>query len=302
MILRQIVADTKNRSETSGFFASLKRTLTGKGPETSLRESLEEAIEEHEEETRAPALGVEERTMLFNILEYGELRVNDVMVPRADITAIDQQSDFSELLKVFSDAAHSRMPVYRETLDDVIGMVHVKDMLKAIADGATSDSFRVNSIQRPVLFVPPSMKVIDLLARMRTSRTHMAIVVDEYGGTDGLVTVEDVVEEIVGEIEDEHDTEQEPEITTSPDGYYDADARAEIEDVEETLGINLLSDDKDEDIDTLGGLVFSLAGHIPEIGETIRHDSGYMFEVLDADPRRIYKVRIYSNAKKHTEE
>ncbi|UTW55093.1 hemolysin family protein [Kordiimonas sp. SCSIO 12610] len=290
------MADTKNRSENSGFFASIKRSLSGRTTETSLRESLEEAIEEHEEETRAPALGIEERTMLFNILEYGELRVNDVMVPRADITAVDQDSDFSNLLKVFSDAAHSRMPVYRETLDDVIGMVHVKDMLKAIADGANSDSFRIKAIQRPVLFVPPSMKVIDLLAKMRASRTHMAIVVDEYGGTDGLVTVEDMVEEIVGEIEDEHDTEQDPEITTSPDGYYDADARAEIELVEETLGASLLSDDIDEDINTLGGLVFSSAGHIPEIGEIIHHSSGHSFEVLDADPRRIHKIRIYSSA------
>jgi CBS domain containing-hemolysin-like protein len=289
------VTDTKNRSENLGFFASLKKTLTGKPVETSLRESLEEAIEEHEEETRAPALGVEERTMLFNILEYGELRVNDVMVPRADITAVDQQNEFEELLKVFSEAAHSRMPVYRETLDDVIGMVHVKDMLKAIADGANSESFKIETIQRPVLFVPPSMKVIDLLAKMRASRTHMAIVVDEYGGTDGLVTVEDMVEEIVGEIEDEHDTEQEPEISISTDGYYDADARAEIELVEETLGADLLPHDKEEDIDTLGGLVFSLAGHIPEIGEIIRHSSGYDFEVLDADPRRIHKIRIYTN-------
>ncbi len=290
------MTDTKNRSENLGFFASLKRTLTGKPVETSLRESLEEAIEEHEEETRAPALGVEERTMLFNILEYGELRVNDVMVPRADITAVDQQNEFEELLKVFSEAAHSRMPVYRETLDDVIGMVHVKDMLKAIADGANSESFKIETIQRPVLFVPPSMKVIDLLAKMRASRTHMAIVVDEYGGTDGLVTVEDMVEEIVGEIEDEHDTEQEPEISISTDGYYDADARAEIELVEETLGADLLPHDKEEDVDTLGGLVFSLAGHIPEIGEIIRHSSGYDFEVLDADPRRIHKIRIYTNA------
>jgi CBS domain containing-hemolysin-like protein len=289
------VADNKNKSDTSGFFASIKRVIMGKGSETSLRESLEEAIEEHEEETRAPALGIEERTMLFNILEYGELRVNDVMVPRADIIAVDHESHFSDLLKVFSEAAHSRMPVYRETLDDVIGMVHVKDLLKAIAEGANSESFKIATIQRPVLFVPPSMKVIDLLAKMRASRTHMAIVVDEYGGTDGLVTVEDMVEEIVGEIEDEHDTEQDPEIVSSENGYYDADARTEIELLEETLGTDFLPDDKEEDIDTLGGLVFSLAGHIPEIGEIIHHESGYDFEVLDADPRRIHKIRIYSS-------
>ena len=289
------MADNKNKAESSGIFASIKRALTGKASETSLRESLEEAIEEHEEETRAPALGIEERTMLFNILEYGELRVNDVMVPRADIIAVDHESHFSDLLKVFSEAAHSRMPVYRETLDDVIGMVHVKDLLKAIAEGANSKSFKIATIQRPVLFVPPSMKVIDLLAKMRASRTHMAIVVDEYGGTDGLVTVEDMVEEIVGEIEDEHDTEQEPEIISSEDGYYDADARTEIGLLEETLGTDFLPDDKEEDIDTLGGLVFSLAGHIPEIGEIIHHESGYDFEVLDADPRRIHKIRIYSS-------
>ena len=287
------MADNLSKSDNTGFVAALKRLFTGKGNETSLRESLEEAIEEHEEETRAPALGHEERAMLFNILEYGDLRVDDVMVPRADIVAVEDDIEFNDLVKTFVRAAHSRMPVYRETLDDVIGMVHVKDTLRIVAEERDTGDFKISQIQRSVLFVPPSMKVIDLLAKMRTSRTHMAIVVDEYGGTDGIVTVEDMVEEIVGEIEDEHDNEVEPEIKINREGNYDADARLEIEILEEELGIDLFPADQEDEVDTLGGLVFSLAGHIPEIGEIITHDSGYEFEVLDADPRRIYKVRIY---------
>ncbi len=272
---------------------SLKDMLGIRPSETTLRESLEEALEEHEEETRGPSLRQEEREMLFNVIEYAALRVDDVMVPRADIVAVNYDISYADLVRVFADGSHSRMPVYRETLDEVVGMVHVKDALKVIADGVETESFKVESIQRPVLFVPPSMKVIDLLAKMRVARTHMALVVDEYGGTDGLVTVEDIVEEIVGEIEDEHDTIEEPYLTALEGGGYDADARIEIDELEDELGIDLLPEEDEEDVDTLGGLVFSLAGSVPEIGEVVTHDSGYRFEVVDADPRRIYKVRIH---------
>ncbi|GHF16287.1 hemolysin C [Kordiimonas sediminis] len=262
-------------------------------PEISLRESLEEAIEEHEEETNSQVLGDGERVMLFNILEYGALRVSDIMVPRADIVAVSLETEFGDLIKLFSGAGHSRIPVYRDSLDDVMGMVHVKDALKIIADEGDVTSFRVSQISRPVLFVSPAMKVMDLLAKMRASRTHMAIVVDEYGGTDGLLTIEDLVEEIVGDIEDEHDQEEEPDFVTLGNGKYDADARLEIVELEEALGV-AISSDEDEYFDTLGGLVFSLAGHVPEIGEMIDHESGYRFEIIDADPRRIRKVRIHA--------
>lgn len=280
-----------------GFWRGVKSILGFRQPEVSLRESLEEALEEHEEENDAPALGAEEREMLFNVLEYGALKVDDVMVPRGDIVAVPADISYGEMVKVFAEAAHSRMPVYRGSLDDVQGMIHVKDALKVLAEGSDTKDFSVSLIQRPVLFVPPSMKVTDLMAKMRQGRTHMAIVVDEYGGTDGLVTVEDIVEEVIGEIDDEHDEVEAPDIITLPNGGFDADARAEIEELDALLGVDLLPDYQDEEVGTLGGLVFSLAGCVPEIGEVILHDSGYKFEVVDADPRRIRKVRIHPPAK-----
>lgn len=277
-----------------GFWRTMREFFGARSGEVSLRESLEEALEEHEEETQAPALRDEEREMLFNVLKYGGLRVDDVMVPRADIVSVSVDTSYGDLIKVFAEASHSRMPVYRETLDTVLGMVHVKDALKVSADGVQPDDFKVADIQRPVLFVPPSMKVVDLLAKMRLSRTHMAIVVDEYGGTDGLLTVEDIVEEIFGEIEDEHDEVEDPYLIPLEGGGYDADARLEIDELEEEIGLDLLPEEQDEDVDTVGGLVFSLAGCVPEIGEVIVHESGYRFEVVDADPRRIHKVRIHA--------
>jgi len=283
--------------EATGFWRALKDFLGIRQGEVSLRESLEEALEEHEEENRNETLGAEEREMLFNVLEYGALTVDDVMVPRADIVAVPSNASYSEMIKIFADAAHSRMPVFGDTLDEVQGMVHVKDALKVVAEGGETKNFSVPLIQRSVLYVPPSMKVIDLLAKMRHGRTHMAIVVDEYGGTDGLVTVEDIVEEVIGEIEDEHDEIEEPELVPLAGGGYDADARIEIEELEAVLGVDLMPDDQDEDVDTLGGFVISLAGCVPEIGEVVLHNSGYRFEVLDADPRRISKVRIYLPAK-----
>jgi len=277
-----------------GFWRHVKEFFGARSGEVSLRESLEEALEEHEEETKAPALSDEEREMLFNVLKYGGLRVDDVMVPRADIVSVSIETGYGDLIKVFAEANHSRMPVYRDTLDTVLGMVHVKDALKVTADGLTAKDFKITDIQRPVLFVPPSMKVVDLLAKMRLSRTHMAMVVDEYGGTDGLLTVEDIVEEIFGEIEDEHDEVEDPYLIPLDGGGFDADARLEIDELEDVIGLDLLPEEQDEDVDTVGGLVFSLAGCVPEIGEVIVHESGYRFEVVDADPRRIHKVRIHA--------
>ena len=292
--------DNIDNSAAPGFWRTLKAKLGFKPAEVSLRESLEEALEEHEEETDAPALGAEEREMLFNVLEYGALKVDDVMVPRGDIVAVPDDISYQELVKVFVGAAHSRMPVYRGTLDDVHAMVHVKDAFKLIAEEEDTEAFKITAIQRPVLFVPASMKVVDLMAKMRQGRTHMAIVVDEYGGTDGLVTVEDIVEEVIGEIDDEHDEVEAPDIVVLSGGGFDADARAEIEELDTLLGVDLLPDDQDEDVGTLGGLVFSLAGCVPEIGEVILHKSGYKFEVVDADPRRIQKVRIHPPAREHS--
>jgi len=285
-------SESKNSGDDQGgWFSNLFSRAASEG---SLRDSLEEAIDEHEEDSDARKLGAEERAMLFNIVEFGELRVEDVMVPRADIVAIDTDIAFDDLVTTFADAAHSRLPVYRESLDEVHGMVHVKDVLNAISSTNEGDApTRVSGIQRSVLFVPVSMRVMDLLARMRSTRTHMAIVVDEYGGTDGLVTIEDLVEEIVGEIEDEHDEEDEIKLVRLTAGRYDADARIEISELEETLDIVLVEDDVSEEVDTLGGLVFMMAGQVPEIGDVIDHPSGYRFEVVDCNPRRIIKIRIH---------
>ncbi|WCL54242.1 hemolysin family protein [Gimibacter soli] len=286
------MTEKPERQESS--IAAFWRGLFGRGNEVTLRESLEEALEEHEEDSDAPALGEAERTMLFNVLDYSALMVEDIMVPRADIVGVSASVGFDDLIKLFSSASHSRLPIYRDALDEILGMVHVKDALKLVADEADTRDFRVSSISRPVLFVAPSMKVMDLLARMRKSRTHMAIVVDEYGGTDGLVTIEDLVEQIVGEIEDEHDETDVPALTDIGNGGFDADARLELEALEDKLGFDLLPEEDADDVDTLGGLVFSLAGRVPDIGEVIPHESGYSFEVLDADPRRIRKVRIHA--------
>ena len=230
------------------------------------------------------------------------LRVDDVMVPRADIVAIESIASLTELTRAFKDAGHSRLPVYKETLDDPTGMVHIKDVMPYLMFDAKGrggktypDKKVIQYIKRPVLFVPPSMLARDLLKRMQAKRTHMAIVVDEYGGTDGIVTIEDLIEEIVGEIDDEHDA-QEPVVQivngTGGKTVWEADARITIEDFEDAIGREFATDDEEEDVDTLGGLVFTLAGRVPERGEIIPHPDGLEFEVVDADARRVKRLRI----------
>lgn len=280
--------------------AFLRKFGLGGNGDSSLRESLEEVIEEHEDARGEETLGEEEREMLLNVLKYNQLRTADIMVPRADIVAVEISTSFKTLVGIFCQAGHSRLPIYRKSLDEIVGMVHVKDALRVLGAGKKAPA--IEDILRDIIIVPPSMRLIDLLKRMKTQRTHMALVVDEYGGTDGLVTIEDLVEQIVGEIEDEYDEENEPQMTFIGNGIYEADARLLVEDLEEALKIDLLSDEQDENVDTLGGLVFALEGRVPEIGESIDHPLGYRFEIIGADPRRIKKVRIHLPKKKEKDD
>jgi len=257
-----------------------------KNGENSVRETLEELIEEREDS--AIPLNDDERILVSNILRLRDRTVYDVMVPSADIMAVDEDTPLSEVEKTMADAGHSRFPVYRETLDDLIGVIHIKDLLGVESD--KPDAKLANLVRR-LLFVSPSMRVLELLMEMRTTRLHMAVVVDEYGGTDGLVTIEDLVEEIVGEIADEHDRDIEPELIEHSDGSYVADARVDLEDFEAKTK-PFVDREEYEDIDTLGGLVFALAGRVPMRGELISHPLGLEFEVLDADPRRIKRLKI----------
>ncbi|MSP89826.1 MAG: HlyC/CorC family transporter [Alphaproteobacteria bacterium] len=254
--------------------------------EVTLRDTLEELIEDSAQAEEPAALG--ERALFANIIHLRSLTARDVMVPRADIVAVEATVSQPELLKVVIREAHSRLPVYRETLDDVLGMIHIKDLL---AVGAAGEPFQLRRLLRPVLFVAPSMRVMDLLLQMRVARIHLALVVDEYGGIDGLVTIEDLVEEIVGEIDDEHDVTEPPKLQEQPDGSLLADARTPIDEFEQRIG-SILSDEERADADTLGGLVVLLAGRVPGRGEVVRHGSGLEFDVLDADPRRVKHVRV----------
>ena len=254
--------------------------------EDSVREAIEELIEESGED--ASLLETEERVLLSNILSLRDITVEDVMVPRADIIALDVTTPVADLIKLINSDAQSRIPVYQETLDDAIGMVHIKDVMAARPIG---EELELRNIMRDVLFVAPSMQVLELLLEMRVKRTHMALVVDEFGGVDGLATIEDLVEEIVGEIEDEHDQDEEPQLTLKPDGTIEADARASIAAFGEQVG-NVLTADEREEFDTLGGLVFSLAGRVPIRGELVKHSCGMEIEIVDADPRRIKSIRI----------
>ncbi len=273
-----------------------------------IRGELEDALEEGENDS---GFSPEEREMLRNVLRLRIQRVHDVMVPRADIVAVDIDTSLGELLRLFRTEGHSRLPVYSDTLDDPRGMVHIRDFLDYIAAraeaaqgqetaGSSPDLGRIDltttlaeaKIFRPVLFVPPSMPALDLLVKMQTTRTHMALVIDEYGGTDGLVSIEDLVEIVVGDIEDEHDDAATQMITAEEDGSYLADGRTSLEDVEEMLSIDFDSVDIAEDVDTVGGLIATLAGRVPVRGEVITGPLGLEFQVLDADPRRIKKARI----------
>jgi CBS domain containing-hemolysin-like protein len=276
--------------------ATLMRGDEG-GAAAQMRESLEEVIEESDR--HRPELSAPERQMLSNLLKFGELRVSDVMIPRADIVAVEEDTSLPDFVALFRDVQHSRLPVYRETLDDPIGLVHIKDVMSYL-EAQPDGSFRwksgsVSQFKRELLFVPPSMPLLDLLLKMQTKHTHLALVIDEYGGTDGLVSIEDIIEEIVGDIADEHD-EDDPLVRKIEGGVYLADARVDLEDFREQTGIALTPEDADQEVDTLAGLVVSLLGRVPQRGEIVTHPSGYEFEVLEADPRRVKRLRIRAPA------
>ncbi|MFN3077802.1 MAG: hemolysin family protein [Alphaproteobacteria bacterium] len=277
---------TERRSLVQAVSTWLRDRLASRNGDSSVRETIEEIIEERGD-SEAP-IDARERMLLGNILRMRDITAEDVMVPRADVVAVESTTTIEQVTLIMSREGHSRLPVYRGTLDDVIGMVHIKDVLAVVGNHSQP---ALPQLLRRVLFVSPSVRVMDLLMEMRLNRTHMALVVDEYGGIDGLLTIEDLVEEIVGEIEDEHDTGVEPEFVMKPDGSVDADARFSIENFEARFG-SLLSDDEREDADTLAGLVSYLAGRVPCRGELVSHASGIEFEVVDADPRRVKRLRL----------
>ena len=294
------MSDPSPRSaDGPSLWSAVRDFLQLKGP-NSLRASIEEAIEEHREEGGEPGdLDQDERTMLRNMLQLTERKAGDVAVQRSDIIAISDDYDFAKIVSIFREAGHSRLPVYHKSLDEVTGMLHVKDVYTVIADrfGKPADSAgplpAIADLLRPVLYVPPSMPVVDLLTDMRRNRTHMAIIVDEYGGTDGLVTIEDIVEEIVGEIEDEHDEEEQVLIVRHLNGLVEADARVELDDLERDLGVRFIDDELGDEVDTLGGLSVLMAGRVPEAGERFTHPNGWVIEVTASDGRRVERLMLH---------
>ena len=276
-----------------GLFWKLQGLLSRKEAE-SVRDRVEELIERGEDKHDATELDdsdldTHERALLSNVLRLQGTTAYDVMVPRADIMAMPEDLTLEQAIALIQKDGHSRYPIYRESLDDIAGMVHIKDVFAAVGSSAPFD---LKAVMRKPLFVVPSIPVLDLLLQMRQSRIHMALVVDEYGGIDGLITIEDLVETIVGDISDEHDEDAAPHMTERPDGTIELDARTPVETFEAKLGQVLTDEERAADIDTVGGLVFTLAGRVPAKGELISHPSGLEFRVLDADPRRIRRLRV----------
>lgn len=330
-----VSGDSPPSKSLTGLFDTLLTRL-GLSSSKTLRDTLEHAI--RSEAPNSGTFSSAEREMLSRLLRFGTMRVDDLMVPRADIIAIDESEPLRELVNTFEEAGVSRVPVFHGTLDDPRGMVHIKDLFRWLAaeaagrphsdpkaptassleppakapesgkpagDGPKPDYSASVDLNRPisstklrraVLYVPPSMPAMNLLVRMQTTRNHMALVVDEYGGTDGLVTIEDLVEQIVGDIEDEHDEAEAALITQDPKAGLLASGRAPVSELEKLLGLTLLTPEEIEDIDTVGGLVVQIAGHVPSRGELVKHASGVEFEILDADARRIKKVKVHRPA------
>jgi CBS domain containing-hemolysin-like protein len=292
----------KSEGDSSrSLWRTMKGLILGDTSEPTLREQIEEVIDEADEEdsehpqsVNASDLSPIEREMLRNMLHFGERSADDVAVPRGDIIAIDDQATFEAAVALFAEADHSRLPVYRGSLDQVVGMLHVKDVFAVMARGDAPPT-SLNALLRQPLYVPQTMRAMELLAEMQAKRTHLAIVLDEYGQTDGLVTIEDLMEEIVGEIEDEHDDAPEDMLVADGEGRWLGDARIELEDLADQLDARLA--EVDEDVDTLGGLTFALAGKVPSVGETFVHASGWTIEVVESDERRVARVRLIAPLK-----
>ena len=278
---------------SSALWRILKAALFGREGDQSLRAQLEEAIDEHEDEPGAPAgdLTPLERQMVRNLLHFSEHDADDVAIPRGAIVAVAASASFDELVATFAEHGHSRMPVYGESLDEIVGMIHIKDVFPIIAAGAPAPS-DWSALMRQPLFVPQARGALDVLADMRASRTHLAVVIDEYSGTDGIVTIEDLVEEIVGDIEDEHDDAPQALLIQLSASEWDADARAELDDVAEEIDPRLA--EVEEDIDTIGGLAVVLAGEVPPVGTTLDHPSGWRLEVTAGDERRVDRLRLHA--------
>ncbi len=286
--------DDSSRSpvgQGGNLWSGLRHLLFGEDAEPTLRDQIAEAIEEHEDDApNARDLSPAERIMLQNLLEFGQRTVRDVAVPRGDIIAVEEGASFDALVALFAEAGHSRLPVYRETLDTVTGMIHIKDVFAILAGHAPRPD-SITALIREPRYVPESMGVIDLLAELRATSTHLAIVVDEYSGTEGLVTIEDLVEEIVGDIQDEHDDEPVALLVPLDGGAWDADARAELDEVAETIDPRL--GETDEPVDTLGGLASLIADRIPKVGDMLTHESGWRLEVTEGDHRRVTRLRLH---------
>ncbi|NMJ42711.1 HlyC/CorC family transporter [Roseomonas sp. JC162] len=283
-------------SAKPGLFWKLQGLLRRKEAE-SVRDRVGELLDGGEEkrdgaEPDDSDLDTHERALLSNVLRLQGTTADDIMVPRADIMAMPEDFSLDQAIHLIQKDGHSRYPVYRGSLDDIVGMVHIKDVFAAVGHGGHDTPFDLKSILRKPLFVVPSIPVLDLLLQMRQQRVHMALVVDEYGGIDGLITIEDLVETIVGDISDEHDEDAAPQMTERPDGTIEIDARMPIETFEAHLGPILTDEERATDIDTVGGLVFTLAGRVPAKGELVSHPSGLEFRILDSDPRRIRRLRV----------
>lgn len=307
-------AAQSGEAESSSEGRSLWTTIRGlfdNGSDTSLRAQLEEAIDEHEDDaashgdggglaTGSKDLSAVEVTMLKNLLQFSDLDADDVAIPRSEIIAIRSDASWKEMVELFSEHGHSRMPVYRDQLDEVIGMMHIKDVFPFLANGMVPPENWTVLMRQP-LYVPQSRGALDVLADMRSRRTHLAIVLDEFSGTDGIITIEDLVEEIIGEIEDEHDDLPVDPMVEVAEGIWDAEARAELDDVAERVGDPRLAE-IEESVDTLGGLAFVLAGEVPQPGRVLEHPAGWTLEILDGDETHVTRLRLHRPLSEKTAE
>ena len=277
-----------SKKENLNIISKLIKKINFLGNNQSLRDSIKDVIDEKSnEESQNIDLSSKEKSILSNILSINKLKADDVMIPRASIVAISQNSSFKNIIDTIDKESHSRMPVFRKDLDDVLGMIHIKDIIKF--SGSNHNDFNIKKIMREVLFVPPTMPVMNLLLKMQATKLHMALVIDEHGGTDGLITIEDVIEEIVGEIEDEHDKDDDFNFKKIDSNTFEAKADMTLDDFNHESNLSIV----EENVDTLGGYIFSKINRVPYAGEVIKVDNTYQFEIIEADPRKIKKIRIF---------